>query len=499
MGVYPRVSMDSADNTTPISLWYRRLSRRELLARGSDLAILSALTPGCASLAQQEQRGARLGFQVVAPSYEDTLIVPQGYRADVLLRWGDRLFSDTPTLDSEAVVHGELLKSPAARDQTRQFGYNCDGIGILDTGNGELLICVNHEYPNPELLFPGYRAAQRAGEASTFIRKNPQCVEFMQATVGVSIAHFQFATNWQLKVDSLFNRRITANTPMELSGPARGHDLLKTRQDVTGTRVNGTFYNCAAGMTPWGTYLTAEEGIDDFFGNRRAASLTSSVEQAYNRFRPRGLESRFRWEFADPRFNVALNPKEPLKFGWIVELDPQDASKPIKKRTALGRFKHEGATTVVAPDGRVVVYMGDDQAFEYLYKFVTRDVMDPENTGRILPCCELAYLTEIAKGQLIDDGFHPIPSSNSSYSILGEKFMNISWSPNRYAQYLYVIIKIENQSLTKEEAIEQISEILDIAIMIRYQDTKEFENYIRSLNGDRIVEVFTKNVKLSYF
>ena len=81
-----------------------------------------------------------------------------------------------------------------------------------------------------------------------------------------------------------------------------------------------------------------------------------------------------------------------------------------------------------------------------------RDVMDPENTGRILPCCELAYLTEIAKGQLIDDGFHPIPSSNSSYSILGEKFMNISWSPNRYAQYLYVIIKIENQSLTKEEA-----------------------------------------------
>lgn len=371
--------MGSADSTTPISLWYRRLSRRELLARGSDLAVLSALTSGCASLAQQEQGGARLGFQAVTPSYEDTLTVPQGYRADVLLRWGDRLFSDTPTLDSEAVVHGELLKPTAARDQTRQFGYNCDGIGILDAGNGELLICVNHEYPNPELLFPGYRAAQRAGEASTFIRKNPQCVEFMQATVGVSIAHFQFTTNWQLKVDSPFNRRITANTPMELSGPGRGHDLLKTRQDVTGTRVNGTFYNCAAGMTPWGTYLTAEEGVDAFFGNRRAARFTSSVEQAHNRFRPRGLESRFRWEFADPRFNVALNPKEPFKFGWIVELDPQDALKPIKKRTALGRFKHEGATTVVAPDGRVVVYMGDDQAFEYLYKFVTRDAMDPEN------------------------------------------------------------------------------------------------------------------------
>ena len=370
--------MGSADDTTPISLWHRRLSRRRLLAGGSDLAILSALTPGCASLSQRTQSGTRLGFETVAPSSEDAVIVPQGYRANVLLRWGEPLFPGTPALDPEAVTRGALFEVAAARDQARQFGYNCDGLGVLDLGGGELLVCVNHEYPNPELLFPGYRAAQRAGAAAPFIREHPQCVAFMQAAVGVSVAHFESAPDWRLKRDSPFNRRIHANTPMELSGPARGHELLKTSQDVTGTRVSGTFYNCAAGMTPWGTYLTAEEAVEDFFGNRGAARFTPEVERAHNRFRPRRRESRWRWEFVDPRFDVALYPQEPFKFGWIVEVDPRDPSKPIKKRTALGRFKHEGATTVVAPDGRVVVYMGDDESFEYLYKFVTRNTFDPE-------------------------------------------------------------------------------------------------------------------------
>jgi len=370
--------MGFADDTTPISLWHRRLSRRRLLAGGSELAILSALTPGCTSVVQRPASAARLGFETVSPSREDTVIVPEGYRTDILLRWGDPLFPDTPALDPAAVAGGGLLEPAAARDQERQFGYNCDGLGVLEIGGGELLVCVNHEYPNPELLFPGYRAAQQAGAAADFIRSHPQCVAFMQAAVGVSIAHFQSATDWALKTDSPFNRRITANTPMELSGPARGHELLKTAQDDTGTRVNGTFYNCAAGVTPWGTYLTAEEAAEDFFGNRRAARFTPDEERTHNRFRPRGRESRFRWEFVDPRFDVALHPREPFKFGWIVEMDPRDPSKPIKKRTALGRFKHEGATTVVAPDGRVVVYMGDDEAFEYLYKFVTRDAFDPE-------------------------------------------------------------------------------------------------------------------------
>ena len=366
--------MGTEGSATPIALWQRRLSRRRLLAHGTDLALLSALIPARVVA----QRGAPFGFEPVSPSSEDAVVVPPGYRADVLVRWGEPLFADTPALDAGAVAQGALLRPGAARAQASQFGYNCDGMGVFDLGAGEVLICVNHEYPNPELLFPGYRAAQRARGAAAFMRAHPQCVAYMQAAVGLSVAHFRTSPQWRLRTDSAFNRRVTANTPMRIAGPARGHALLKTTRDPTGTRVNGTLFNCAAGITPWGTYLTAEENADNFFGNRRAARFTPDVERAHNRFRPRGLESRFRWEFADPRFDVALFPKEPFKFGWIVEMDPRDRSRPIKKRTALGRFKHEGATVVAAPDGRIAVYMGDDEHLEYLYKFVTRDAFDPE-------------------------------------------------------------------------------------------------------------------------
>jgi secreted PhoX family phosphatase len=156
-----------------------------------------------------------------------------------------------------------------------------------------------------------------------------------------------------------------------LAGPGKDHPLLSGP-------VFGTFANCAAGMTPWGTYLTAEENVDDFFGNRENAVLEPELERVYARFGARARESLYRWEFADRRFDTAHTPREPLKFGWIVEIDPRDAARPIKKRTALGRFQHEGATTVLSGDGRAVVYMGDDDGFEYFYKFVTRGRFDPE-------------------------------------------------------------------------------------------------------------------------
>ena len=418
--------MASKNDTTPIALWHRRVTRRHLLARGSDLALLSALTPGC-TLTQTAEPVRDLGFETVAPSSADAVIVPPGYRADVLFRWGDALFPNAPALDARSVAGGGLLEPAAAGEQARQFGYNCDGMGLFDIGGGEALVCVNHEYPNPELLFPGFRAAQRARRAAAYVRENPRCVAYMQAAVGVSVAHFQSSPDWRLKVDSPLNRRITANTPMQLSGPARGHELLKTAEDPTGTRVYGTLYNCAAGSTPWGTYVTAEESAENFFGNRRAAHFTPEEERVHNRFRPFGRESRFRWEFADPRFNVARHPREAFKFGWIVEMDPLDPAKPIKKRTALGRFKHEGATTVVAPDGRVVVYMGDDEAFEYFYKFVTRDAFDPERPEANVDLLDsgtlyVARFSEDGRGEWVPLvwGEHPELTSKSGFDSQGD-------------------------------------------------------------------------------
>jgi secreted PhoX family phosphatase len=184
------------------------------------------------------------------------------------------------------------------------------------------------------------------------------------------------ASSWTYRVGSRYNRRVTAHTPIEISGPGRDHPLLNPRKEAV-PLAYGTFGNCAAGKTPWGTYVTAEENVDDYFGNGAAATLDPALEAAHRRFGFSLRDSANRWEYVDPRFDSAINPAESLKFGWIVEIDPFDPAARPKKRTALGRFKHECATTVLAADGRAAVYMGDDQQFEYFYKFVSARPFDP--------------------------------------------------------------------------------------------------------------------------
>jgi secreted PhoX family phosphatase len=352
----------------------RRLDRRRVLGGGAGLAALTLLgAPGCAPPAPS----GRLGFARVAPSAADTVVVPDGYRADVVLRWGDPLFAGAPALDPRTVAAGGLLAAQATGAQERQFGYNCDGIGVFEIDETRCLLCVNHEFPLPALLFPGWVEAREARALGEFVRERPTAVTFMQAAVGLTVVELEHDGRWRYRLDSEHNRRITAHTPIEIAGPARTHTLL----NPGGQRVPlafGTLGNCAAGTTPWRTYLSAEENVDDFFGNGAAARFDPDIERAHRRFGLRQRDSAQRWEYVDVRFDMAANPTESLKFGWIVELDPFAPERPLKKRTALGRFKHEGATTTLAADGRAVVYMGDDQQFEYFYKFVTRARFDPE-------------------------------------------------------------------------------------------------------------------------
>jgi hypothetical protein len=173
--------------------------------------------------------------------------------------------------------------------------------------------------------------------------------------------------------DSTYNRAIRlSSTTINFSGPAAGDDRLKTKTDPTGTKVVGTINNCAGGWTPWGTYLTAEENFHQYFAGEAEGD-------AYSRYGIKGEPAYPGWGKYFDRFDVTKDPNEAMKFGWVVEIDPYEPKSIPVKRTALGRFKHENGSTVVAPDGRVVVYSGDDERFEYIYKFVTEGKYDPKN------------------------------------------------------------------------------------------------------------------------
>ena len=369
--------MTSIPTATLRRLFERRIDRRRLLGIGAQVAALSL---GSARVWSSEPSALR--FAPIVASRSDAVLVPDGYAAQTVLRWGDPLAAGAAPLDSGAVAAGALLEPTAAEEQGRQFGYNCDGIGLFPLDARRLVLCVNHEFPGPAQMFPGWDEARTARALGAFVKANPQCVAYMQAGVGLSVVELELSgSTWGYRVDSRYNRRITAHTPIEISGPARLHPLLNPRGEAAPLAF-GTFGNCAAGKTPWGTYLTAEENVDDYFGNGAAAQVDAALANVHRRFGFRQRDSTYRWEYADARFDNAVNPAESLKFGWIVELDPLDASRPLKKRTALGRLKHEAATTVLASDGRVVTYMGDDEQFEYFYKFVTAERFDPENPRR---------------------------------------------------------------------------------------------------------------------
>lgn len=359
----------------------QRLTRRGLLQAGAA----GALTLVGGARAATGAPDARARDRVtMAPSRADALRLAPGHRYDVVIRWGEPLFRGVPGIEPRLLAGPMLTRADAAARQAQQFGTNCDAIQYFPISGSSRrgVLCVNSEYVQVELAFSGLPAddTRRATMFADWIRAHPDAVRWMQAAQGVNVIEVERRPRgWRYVPGAPQTRRITANTPCEITGPARGSPLLRTAGDPTGTRVFGTFANCAGGKTPWGTYLSAEENIDDYFGFAR--SWAASTEEfatlaAHSRF-PLGERSLYGWEHVDRRFDVRAEPREALRFGWIVEIDPKDPSAPPRKRTALGRFSHEGANTRLTGDGRVAVYMGDDDKYEYVYKFVTRGRFDP--------------------------------------------------------------------------------------------------------------------------
>ncbi|ADJ27887.1 PhoX family protein [Nitrosococcus watsonii] len=382
------------------SILARRLKRRTLL-KGVGLAAASPMLTWASPLLALEQVPAdsesALRFETITGSGADRVTVPKGYQAQVLLSWGKALFPEVPDLDLQ---HLETLLTPKGADlQAKRFGYNCDFNGFFplfqQNSSRRGLLATNHEFTSEELIFSGWPGNDNP-ERANFVRKFPAMVAAMKAAHGVSIAEvIKRDGQWHLAQNSSFNRRITGETPMELTGPAAGHDLLQTAADPSGKKVLGTLNNCAGGKTPWGTLLTCEENFDQYFGNLEGLE-SLATEESPNQAKlkkyaalhgrlspPRELSPRG-WELVDKRFDIAENPTEALRFGWVVEIDPYHPKSTPKKRTALGRFKHEGANMMVGPEGQVTVYSGDDTQFEYIYKFVSAEAYDPNNRAHNL-------------------------------------------------------------------------------------------------------------------
>ena len=351
-----------------------RLSRRELLKGAAGLTASAALVSSplgiLATRRAEAAASSSFVWEEIQHGVDKTHHVAPGYNADVLIRWGDPILADAPEFDPH---------NQTADAQEQQFGYNNDYIGFvpLNEDGSHGILCVNHEYTNEEVMFPG---VGRQDKDANFAGMTRDLVEIEMAAHGGSVIEVKKGEDgkWQVVKDSQYNRRITPrSTEMSLSGPAAGHARMQTAEDPTGTRVVGTINNCAGGMTPWGTYLMAEENFHGYFWGELGVDHPEKVN--YERY---GVPGKwYAWGKFFDRFDINKTPNEANRFGWVVEVDPMDPESMPVKRTALGRFKHEGAESIVNKDGRVVVYSGDDERFDYLYKFVTAGKYNPDDAA----------------------------------------------------------------------------------------------------------------------
>jgi secreted PhoX family phosphatase len=387
------------------------LSRRAVLAAGAmtPLAFLAggALARNTAPDAGMLADTPPFGFAEIPHGMDADLHVPEGYQAQVLLRWGDPLLPGAPAFDP---------KTQTGETQRQQFGYNCDFTAFLplplgSDNPGRGLLCVNHEFIDPVLMHPVPAATPAARRTQA---------EIEMAAVGHSVVEIRrtAAGSWQLVPDSRYHRRFEAlSTVYRLSGPAAGHSRMRTQADPSGTLVRGMLGNCAGGVTPWGTVLTCEENFNFFFSGKTDAEPVN-----HQRFGV-GTDSRYAWGAVDARFDLAQEPLEPNRYGWVVEIDPYDPDSVPVKRTALGRAKHECANTALCRDGRVAVYSGDDQYFEFVYKFVTEGRYDPRDrrANRDLLDAGILYVARFNADQTLDwlplvFGVGPLTPANGFYS-----------------------------------------------------------------------------------
>jgi uncharacterized protein len=389
------------------------LSRRTTLKGGLSASIAALFgglgLAGCASTGGSAG-GKLIGFEAVPVSNADTVLVPKGYKVQTFIPWGTPITGNMPAFDP---------MTNTGTDQSNQIGSHHDGMHFFPIegkdpysgSSAEGLLVMNHEYVEPRYMHARAVGQKLGRDAVPALVSGKRPADECRKEInghGVSVVHVRKGTDGQWGVvQGRLNRRITAATPMDISGPVRGTDFVKTRHSPDGTRTRGTLNNCAHGVTPWNTYMMAEENWAGYFINKVNASGRTREQSRYgvNSNESRPATSRYGWELADngadefARFDVTARGanaaqdyrNEANGFGWMVEVDPFNPTGTPVKRTALGRFAHEGVVFQPGVEGKpIVCYSGDDANDEYIYKFVSKGVYQKARG--------------VANGALLDDG-----------------------------------------------------------------------------------------------
>ena len=378
-----------SNNEAFASILEKRISRRGVLKGGAAMSALAMFSAfGLSSCGGSNNNDTNsgdsnttsLGFQSIAGSRTDAITVAEGYTAQVLAPWG------TPINSSAAVWKDDGTNT--SEDQANSVGMHHDGMYFfpLNESSTDGILCINHEYIDKNALH--FDVDARDAE---YVRKEINAH-------GVSVIRVQLNNgSWEVVTDDALNRRFTAASVMDISGPLAGNAALITPFSSSGTQTRGTINNCGNGSTPWGTYLTCEENWPGYFVADEATQTADQMRIGmsnldsgwYNWHDQAGDASESQGEFT--RFNVTPTGADSSEdyrneangYGYIVEIDPYDASSNPVKRTALGRFRHEGCVYGKLEAGQpMVFYTGHDARFEYLYKFVSDANWDPADADR---------------------------------------------------------------------------------------------------------------------
>ena len=189
--------------TEPFQDVVARVVNRRTFLRGSAAAVVvlgaaACTTEGAAPSGQPVQA---LAFTPIQPSMADDVVVPNGYGYQVLLRWGQPILAGAPEFNFTA-------QTPQA--QAGQFGYNCDFLALPPVPGEAALLWSNHEYTNSEIMFPDWNP-----DTPTLVQVNTELAAHGGSLVAVDLA----AGGPRVVTGHPLNRRITAETPMQLTGP----------------------------------------------------------------------------------------------------------------------------------------------------------------------------------------------------------------------------------------------------------------------------------------